>query len=129
MLIIFGISTRTATLATVSLVCRNGHVAAHRILKLTRWFSLFFVPIIPFSRTYRSVCIQCGLTLDIPKEAAEELATTRRAPHPAEPVTPPLPQAGSASLPAAGWYPDPMGSGGVRYWDGQRWTESVTPKI
>ena len=27
-----------------------------------------------------------------------------------------------ASQPAAGWYDDPDGSGGERYWDGERWT-------
>lgn len=26
-----------------------------------------------------------------------------------------------------GWYTDPGGSGGLRYWDGQRWTEQVHP--
>lgn len=26
---------------------------------------------------------------------------------------------------AAGWYPDPWGGGGHRYWDGQRWTPQV----
>src|SRR4051812_4500565 len=25
----------------------------------------------------------------------------------------------------AGWYPDPKGGGGQRYWDGTRWTEQV----
>lgn len=29
------------------------------------------------------------------------------------------------TLPVAGWYPDPGGSGGRRYWNGQAWTEHV----
>jgi hypothetical protein len=27
----------------------------------------------------------------------------------------------------AGWYPDPDGSGGQRYWDGSEWTENQSP--
>jgi hypothetical protein len=26
-----------------------------------------------------------------------------------------------------GWYPDPSGSGGQRYWDGTQWTQQVAP--
>jgi hypothetical protein len=28
---------------------------------------------------------------------------------------------------AAGWYPDPSGSAGRRYWDGSKWTEQYAP--
>jgi hypothetical protein len=28
---------------------------------------------------------------------------------------------------AAGWYPDPSGSGGTRYWDGSTWTAQTRP--
>ena len=29
----------------------------------------------------------------------------------------------SSNLPPAGWYPDPSGAQGTRWWDGQRWTD------
>jgi uncharacterized protein YxjI len=44
-----------------------------------------------------------------------------------------VPPARGASLsavtqpPPSGWYPDPAGSGGSRWWNGQGWTEHVQP--
>lgn len=32
-----------------------------------------------------------------------------------------------STTPSAGWYTDPAGSGGLRYWDGAAWTEQVRP--
>ncbi len=34
-------------------------------------------------------------------------------------------RAAPASMPPAGWYPDPGGGPALRYWDGGRWTEHV----
>ena len=31
------------------------------------------------------------------------------------------------TAPAAGWYPDPHGTGGTRWWDGGAWTEHAAP--
>lgn len=33
----------------------------------------------------------------------------------------------TASNPPPGWYPDPAGAGGVRWWDGRGWTPQVRP--
>ena len=33
----------------------------------------------------------------------------------------------SAESPPAGWYPDPAGSGGQRYWDGSSWSQVTRP--
>ena len=35
----------------------------------------------------------------------------------------------SVTLPPAGWYPDPDGSGQSRWWNGQSWTEHFVPLV
>ena len=34
---------------------------------------------------------------------------------------------GPQDSPQAGWYPDPSGAGGQRWWDGTAWSENVAP--
>jgi uncharacterized Tic20 family protein len=38
---------------------------------------------------------------------------------------------GASAPPAAsaGWYPDPSGSGSLRYWDGSRWTDALSAAV
>jgi hypothetical protein len=43
---------------------------------------------------------------------------------PAQPA--PQQPAATGPVPPAGWFPDPAGRHGSRYWDGARWTEHVT---
>lgn len=48
-------------------------------------------------------------------------------PPPTSSPPPPPPQAPPPSGVPAGWYPDPSGGGGLRYWNGSAWTEDVRP--
>jgi len=64
------------------------------------YFTVFSVPIL---------LVGCLLTSDFGSQVRHG---------PSTPVAGPVP----AAIPAA-WYPDPAGTGGQRYWDGQQWTD------
>jgi hypothetical protein len=125
-LIIWGFKTYTKTLAMLNLACRNGHVAAHRLVKVTRKFTIFFIPLFPVSTKYVSVCAGCGLQLPWDKETADAAVAQASAEPPVplamDPVAAPL---SPGIAPPPGWYADPAGGTGMRYWDGATWTESV----
>jgi hypothetical protein len=56
--------------------------------------------------------------------AAGDPGTAAPAAEPVAPAAPtPTAPAAAAATPEPGWYSDPGGSGGVRYWDGQQWTQ------
>ncbi len=44
---------------------------------------------------------------------------------PVAPAGRPPVQSQAAPAPAAGWYPDPSGQGGERYWDGSTWSDQT----
>ncbi len=108
--IIWGSKSYVQTLAMLTLVCRNGHTAAHRLAKRTRKFTLFFIPLFPIGVRRFTVCTACGETLTIDKEQAEAMLARAQGAAPVGPDAdgsaplPPMPPAvdpASAELPPA----------------------------
>lgn len=160
-IILFGFRRRLVTLRMTSTRCRNGHVAAHRVVKVTRWFTLFFIPLFPVGTKYSSVCAMCGLQLALTKQEAEGPGQQTAASAPTSAVAYSAQSPGQSALtsagrvagqsadrqmfvakpmprtvpaqsaepppPPAGWFPDPQGAAGMRWWDGTAWTEQVHP--
>ncbi len=73
-MIIFGTKGYLYQLAILTLVCgRCGNPAAHTLRKRVTKFTLFFVPLFPFSSKYLMQCTFCGTEQQITKEQAEQL--------------------------------------------------------
>ncbi|MER5727130.1 zinc-ribbon domain-containing protein [Streptomyces sp. NPDC002138] len=72
-MIIFGTKLYVYQLAILTLTCRHcGNVAAHMLTKHVSKFTLFFVPLFPFSKTYATQCTFCGMEQVVPQQWAEE---------------------------------------------------------
>ena len=93
-MLIFGMRTMSKTLAMITLVCgKCGNPSAHRIMQRSRWFTLFFIPLIPLGFTRYSVCTYCGATAKITKEEAQHLIQSSQPAVQIPTPTPTLPQA------------------------------------
>ena len=77
MFIIWGIGHRTTKIAgimTESLCGRCNNRTARKLIKLTSWFTIFFIPVIPYSRQYLLVCPICGQAQQLTKAEFDSLA-------------------------------------------------------
>ncbi|MEV6393392.1 zinc-ribbon domain-containing protein [Streptomyces sp. NPDC051907] len=73
-MIIFGTKGYVYQLAILTLVCGQcGNPSAHTLRKWVTKFTLFFVPLFPFSTKYGTQCTFCGAEQKITKEQAEQL--------------------------------------------------------
>ncbi|MYR46532.1 zinc-ribbon domain-containing protein [Streptomyces sp. SID5910] len=73
-MIIFGTKGYLYQLAILTLVCRSCNTpAAHTLRKRVVKFTLFFVPLFPFSTKYALQCTFCGAEQQVAKEQAEQL--------------------------------------------------------
>ena len=58
----------------LTLVChRCGNPAAHRLVQRSRWFTLFFIPVIPLGVTRFTTCTFCGASYKVSKENAQQM--------------------------------------------------------
>ncbi|OKK15821.1 hypothetical protein AMK09_23695 [Streptomyces sp. CB02488] len=73
-MIIFGTRGYLYQLAVMTMVCGwCGNPSAHTLRKRVTKFTLFFVPLFPFSTKFATQCTFCGGEQRIPKEQAEQL--------------------------------------------------------
>ncbi|MEW2084496.1 zinc-ribbon domain-containing protein [Streptomyces sp. NPDC005283] len=73
-MIIFGTRGYLYQLAILTLVCGHcGNPSAHTLRKRITKFTLFFVPLFPFSTKYATQCTFCGAEASVSKESAEQL--------------------------------------------------------
>jgi hypothetical protein len=99
MIILFGFRRKSARLATIFVMCGHCHTpAAHALTRSRRFFTLFFIPIIPLGTKYFTTCTMCGHVTQITKEGADQYLAS---------VAPTV--ASDAPLPVA----DPGGAGSV----------------
>jgi zinc-ribbon family len=100
MFLIFGIKRMNRRLATVLALCGQCHTpAAQVVVRLSTWFSLFFIPLIPLGSKYVSTCTLCGTSVKIDKAQAEHMIAAAQQIS-AGSATPPAPQPDSLAPPS-----------------------------
>jgi hypothetical protein len=93
MIILFGFRRRASRLATIFVMCAYCHTpAAHALTRTRRYFTLFFIPVIPLGTKYITTCTMCGHSTQITKEGADQYlaAVAQAAQAPAANPTAPL---------------------------------------
>jgi hypothetical protein len=73
MIILFGFRRKSSRLATIFVMCARCHTpAAHALTRARRYFTLFFIPVIPLGTKYFTTCTMCGHVTQITKEGADQ---------------------------------------------------------
>jgi hypothetical protein len=103
MFIIFGFGRRTVRLLgfTAARLCGNCHnTSPWKVMKITRWFTLFFIPVIPYSSKYVAMCPTCSRGVELDAKAAQGLASGGGAVTDGEPQASPIPAPTTMMAPA-----------------------------
>ncbi len=74
MFLIWGTKGYVKLLGFVTLACRQCSTpAAHRVEQVQRKFTLFFIPLVPYSTKTFMTCTFCGISSELSAEEAERL--------------------------------------------------------
>ena len=74
-MLIIGFGESETLLSTLVFTCETcGNHAAHQLIKRSRRFSLFFIPLFSVGTTYLDSCTACGRVIEVSKEHAETAA-------------------------------------------------------
>ena len=80
-MLIFGFSTKQTLLATLVYICEVcGNNAAHQLVKRSRRFTLFFIPVLPLGSSYVDTCTACGRGIAVAADRAEAAAAAQTSP-------------------------------------------------
>jgi zinc-ribbon family len=109
MIILFGFRRRVARLGTIFMMCGLCHSpAAQALTRARRYFTVFFIPVIPLGTKYALTCTMCGRSSEISPEVAGRYVATaaaQAAPIPTDssdlPAPPAIEAASSDQDPAA----------------------------
>ena len=78
-MIIFGTTGLNSTKERGAFNCpRCSMQRGYRWISVNRFFTLYFIPLIPLGTRYLDVCTVCGRAIDVPRDMAERAAVTGR---------------------------------------------------
>jgi hypothetical protein len=96
MIILFGLRRKASRLGVTFMMCGYCQTpSAHPVTRVRRWFTLFFIPVIPLGTKYGVTCTMCGRSTVVTREAAESYLGQAN-------QVPPVPAAPPTGLPLAG---------------------------
>ena len=72
--LIWGVKTKPKVIGAYNSQCSNcGKKTIHGVLKITKHFTFFFIPLIPLSKKVFIGCEACGMKAEIKGEMKEKL--------------------------------------------------------
>lgn len=73
-MIIYGTKSMVKNLGTIALLALNccDTESAKNIIRVRKWFTLFFIPLIPYSSKYYIQCVACGAAFETTKHELEQ---------------------------------------------------------
>jgi hypothetical protein len=76
MLFLFGLRRKAKVLGQVDQSCSKcNRQTVHSAIESQRWFTMFFIPVIPLGKSYAVRCNLCGLTLTSSPELKAQLSS------------------------------------------------------